>query len=242
MPATFRLNLLTDGDAPIKPAHLHAVISSCFDNAPGAHQHKSKPYAIGAVRIDRPHVAVDVSILTDDLAGTFVEWITGVVESGLRLGHNHLSLAPEGVGIVAMEAFDEMVELAQPAKHWKFHFVSPTTFRMGNATQPMPVAGSVFGGLRSRFNQFSPFPPLQVDFEEVNLTADQFDIRTLPNIEVRSRPVKAFVGDVRYSCFTKDDHSARALDVFARFATFAGVGAYTPFGMGCVNVTRRSQS
>lgn len=234
------LTFALGGEAPVRPSHLHAVIARAFDHTAAEHRAKSKPYALGQVSIAPGQVRAEVNVLDDTLSQRFIEWLVEFGATAGRFGANPIALDPDGgVQLVATDTYEDLAFSATPATRWTFEFLTPTTFRQGRyASQPLPVANSVFGGLRHRWELFGGTGRLDLNLDTLDITAEDFDISTVANVSVRDRPVRAFVGVVTYACFRPPEESAHSVDLLARFAEYCGVGAYTPFGMGCVRLRR----
>jgi CRISPR-associated endoribonuclease Cas6 len=123
----------------------------------------------------------------------------------------------------------------QPNYRMKFNFASPTTFRSGGYSQPVPLAGWLFGSLLDRWNAFSPVA-LSSDvrrFAEECVVLSRYQLRT------RAIPYKNIVqtgciGVAYYNILNRDRYWANILNLLAEFAFYSGVGYQTTVGLGQV--------
>lgn len=128
----------------------------------------------------------------------------------------------------------------EPAYRVPLRFASPTTFRSGGLSHPMPQPDFVFGSLLNRWNAFSPVQlPAEVRrFAAECVALSRYRLRT------RAVPFKAgvvqmgCVGRARYAVVRRDKYWASLLNLLAVFSFYSGVGYQTTVGLG---QTRRTQ-
>ena len=127
-----------------------------------------------------------------------------------------------------------------PSSRVELEFASPTTFRSGGRTLPMPLPDLVFGSLVEKWNSFSPVAVS----EEVRRFAEECLAISRYRLATRVVPAKSasvligFVGWCRYVALNRDRYWLSLLQLLADYAFYAGVGYQTTVGMGQV---RRKQ-
>jgi CRISPR-associated endoribonuclease Cas6 len=137
--------------------------------------------------------------------------------------------------LVGMSDYSRLFSLA-PTRRFAFRFLTPTTFRVGDANLPLPVPQSVFRGLWQKWNAFAP-PDLRMTHEvltaaEKCVLPNAFRLRTGVH-EMREGKIIGFLGDCSFELLGKvEEATTRAIAALSRFAFFAGVGAKTTMGLG----------
>ncbi len=108
------------------------------------------------------------------------------------------------------------------------NFLSPTSFKQSQNTQPFPLPELVFGNLLRRWNAFAPE---NLHFPEVawhGLTS-AYELKTHA-LKMEGGSEIGAQGSVRYRF--PDPDQAKIASILAHFAFFAGVGRKTAMGMG----------
>lgn len=124
-------------------------------------------------------------------------------------------------------------------RHLRFNFLTPTSFKKTGGQQiPFPLPELVFGSLRQRWGEFSPFAlPLDLPkFVEEHVTVVYHAIRTRTVSYERAERGRTvgFIGEVSYHIQSGDLVWLRMIHMLATFARFSGVGVRTTMGMGQV--------
>jgi CRISPR/Cas system endoribonuclease Cas6 (RAMP superfamily) len=129
--------------------------------------------------------------------------------------------------------WSELAEEAGPARTFRFEFVTPTAFRSGAATIPLPLPTLVFGHFRSRWNVFAPedLRP-HAPLGDMNLLLSHVDIATPGILRFKRATHVGFVGRCTIEARGCPEALRRSLDTLASIAPFSGTGAGTTFGMG----------
>ena len=123
-----------------------------------------------------------------------------------------------------------------PPRHLSFRFLTPATFRAGDANLPLPLPQSVFRGLWEKWNAFAP-PDLRMDREvltvaEKHVVPCAFRVRSAER-QVKQGKVVGFFGNCRYEILgDQSPEVAQALGALTNYAFYAGVGAKTTMGLG----------
>jgi CRISPR-associated endoribonuclease Cas6 len=123
-----------------------------------------------------------------------------------------------------------------PAPRIALRFVAPTAFKGRGQSLPLPLPGSVFGGLVDKWNAFASMQlaPDARRFAEECMALSQFRGRTrLIRAKDGGKQV-GFVGVAMFSATNKDRYWLGIMNVLADFAAYAGVGYQTTQGMGQV--------
>lgn len=119
-----------------------------------------------------------------------------------------------------------------------FRYLTPTSFRMGDANLPLPVPQSVYRGLWEKWNLFAP-EGLRMDREVLTAAEHQvlpasFKLQSAVH-KLKEGKVIGCKGVCRYEVLGNvNEATLRGICALTRFAFFAGVGAKTTAGMGQV--------
>jgi CRISPR-associated endoribonuclease Cas6 len=120
-------------------------------------------------------------------------------------------------------------------------FASPTAFKSGGMTVPVPMPGFVFGSLVERWNAFSPItlsPDMRRFGEEV-MAISHYNLRSVPVAQKDKGLRIGGIGDVTYRALSSDRYWIGVMHMLADFAPFSGVGVQTATGMGQVRKISR---
>jgi len=121
---------------------------------------------------------------------------------------------------------------SSPYATLRFH--SPTGFRSGGQTVPVPLPGLVFGSLVERWNAFAPVAVADEmrRFAEECLAISRYQLSTRA-LPAKGRPAQiGCVGWCRYTATHRDRYWLGVLQLLTEFAFYAGVGYQTAAGMG----------
>lgn len=134
---------------------------------------------------------------------------------------------------------------APAPSRWSFSFASPTAFRSGGKTMPIPLPDLLFGSLLDRWNAWSPvaLSPEARRFAAECVAVSNYHLRTRALPGKMEEPGKAVtqrgaVGRCDYAALNKDRYWLSALSVLAAFAFYSGAGYQTTQGMGMVRWLR----
>lgn len=110
-------------------------------------------------------------------------------------------------------------------------FAAPTTFHQGTRHMPLPLPELVFGSLIERWNAYAPRPaPAELADYAAALAISRHTLRS------RYRKYKgeatAFLGDCQYRALAPEPTLQAWLHLLGAYAFFAGVGAWTSYGLG----------
>jgi CRISPR-associated endoribonuclease Cas6 len=230
MPSRWEIPLPGAEPDSIRWEHLHAAISTWFDDNEDQHHDKVKPYTITPPRDGRPHPALEVGLLRDDLAPRIQDrWAPG---RRLRLGKTVIT-STTGPRLLAATSWDELGS-GHLDRAWCLRFATPVTFRRGNRFTPLPAPSPILGSLRRSWNTFAPTG----NSVALDLASDPVWVSDIDGhnevVPINGRTVSGFVGRLRLECDSPDP-TTRAVGTVLRLAPFAGVGAYTT---RCFGVTR----
>jgi CRISPR-associated endoribonuclease Cas6 len=224
-------------------------------------EHAQRPYTISAPRRMPTSSSSDsgqwmrITSISVDLSAVLLESILPGLKAGeiIRLAgvnaelvgamtENHPWAGQADFETLAHAAFDP--EAAPPLGH-SLEFVTPTVFHRAGMAIPLPIPTLVFGSLIRAWNIFSPVAlPIQMhDFVEKYVGVARHKITTqFVQFGTSERHI-GYVGTVRYiimplekTALSADEYRQRVqvIDMLARFAFYAGVGARTAVGMGQV--------
>ncbi|MFN8493511.1 MAG: CRISPR system precrRNA processing endoribonuclease RAMP protein Cas6 [Caldilineaceae bacterium] len=115
-------------------------------------------------------------------------------------------------------------------------FASPTAFKSGGMTVPVPLPNLVFGSLVERWNQFSPITlsPEMRRFGEEMVAISRYRLESRPVGGKQGGLRIGGVGQVTYTAVGGDRYWLGLLNMLADFALYSGVGVQTTTGMGQV--------
>jgi len=122
------------------------------------------------------------------------------------------------------------VARATPRRTFCFQFLTPTTFRSRNISQPLPLPGSVFGHYRARWSAFAPRDwQMAIDFHDAGLVTEDL-LGSIESFAERGRDYEhlwnGFVGRCTYRAHTAGRDGSTVL------APFCGTGSNTTKAWG----------
>lgn len=235
MPSRWWLPLQGTQPERVRLEHLHAAVSRWFDQTVEQHAAGAKPYAISPLARDTGSsgIGFEVATLTVGAEERFLERVAP--PATVRLGVQQAIL-----GQARLTSVESWSSLATPsgARSWKLEFVTPVTFRRGNRSSPLPVAGSVLRGLLHNWNSWSGMPVRNVTRQETDeIWVSDINGRS-ESIRVSEVRMSAFVGWV---CFRCDNQAvADLVDPLFRLAPYSGVGSAKTKGLGVTRLDQRS--
>lgn len=228
MPSRWRVTLPEIDPASVRLEHLHAVVCRWLDDGDDAHRAQAKPYSVSPPVATRDGTAVEVGLLTDKITHRFMQSVP--VGTRVRLGSawSTVRTAPQPVANIG---WDNLASGAD-ARAWCLRFLTPTTFRRGNAFTPSPALSAILGSLRRTWQDFAPtqLQPVVLDLSKDPVWLTDIDVASQV-VHVNQRVVSGFTGRLRFVCDGGDD-VCDAVDRLVQLAEFAGVGAYTTRGFG----------
>lgn len=214
----------------VRLAHLHAVVSTWFDDDAIAHAAPAKPFALSPLRLRNGRPGFEIAALTDSAAQRFDQ----VVRPGcrLRLG-GQIATIDDAPLLLASRSWNSM-SLDKVDRAWTLNFVTPTAFRQGRRSSPFPAPAAVLRGLAQRWDAFSPVPlcgsPADAAFQVwVSDIDGESEV-----LKIAGVTFSGFVGRVRYQC--DDSDAVRTVGPLFALAPLAGVGAATTKGLGTVRL------
>jgi CRISPR-associated endoribonuclease Cas6 len=240
---------------PFTTAILHRARA---DREPRARAATDRPGA-GQAMLPAGEMPIRITLLDDALyprvSQFFLQHLHGVPL--LRLGRSMLAVSrvmttPEsGEPWAGFARFDEL--LARASEHetaWDIQFVTPTTFKTGDAAMPLPAPRLCFQSWLNSWDEHAPLPFFQdkarrraflADVVEwgVSVTYDHLRLVQAPLYfdGARSRE-QGFVGTCRFMVKPSRIEPAhrKILATLAAYSYYAGTGRKTTMGMG---LTRR---
>ncbi|MGE5655216.1 MAG: CRISPR system precrRNA processing endoribonuclease RAMP protein Cas6 [Actinomycetota bacterium] len=137
----------------------------------------------------------------------------------------------EQVAILQASSYESLAEL-EAQKAITLEFLSPTSFKQGQAVQPFPLPDLVFNNLLRRWNAFAPSELQFPSFEWKGMTS-AYELKTHA-LKMKGGAEIGATGWVRYEFH--EEEQAKVATVLAHFALFSGVGRKTAMGMGQVRI------
>ena len=123
---------------------------------------------------------------------------------------------------------------SRPSHRVKLLFASPTAFRSGGKTLPLPLPGLVYGSLVETWNAFSPVA-VSADvrrFAEECLGISRYRLSTRAFSGKGESVQIGFVGQCQYTALRRDRYWLGVIQLLTDYALYAGVGYQTTGGMG----------
>lgn len=121
-----------------------------------------------------------------------------------------------------------------PSARAELEFVSPTAFRSGGHTLPVPLPALVYGSLVGKWNDFAPVAVSEEvrRFAEECLAISRYKLSTRVVAAKGASVQIGFVGHCRYVALNKDRYWLGLVQLLTDYAFYAGVGYQTTAGMG----------
>lgn len=230
MPSRWLVPLVDVDVDRVELTHVHAAISSWFDDTTVAHNADLKPYSISPLRRLGRGCGVEIGLLTDD-----AEWRlrrSAVPGMEVRFGRQFTTVAGEPL-LLRREQWADLADRTAD-RAWTVRFDTPASFRQGGRTSPWPAPAALLRGLGQRWERWSGLSPRDVSPQVTNAVwvtdlEGASDVVALGRGE-RQVHYSGFVGRIRYQC--DDDDAAAAVGPLFALADFTGVGSATAKGLG----------
>ncbi|MEO0241412.1 MAG: CRISPR system precrRNA processing endoribonuclease RAMP protein Cas6 [candidate division WOR-3 bacterium] len=253
MPIKFKIYLKLDlpkkkEEVVIQPDVLHGFFFSLLSSHLAGELHKPsryKPFSIWAPNLFKFNLAVEnqeenivpvtISLLKDDLFPVIVNQLYEA-QKKLFLGPYKVSLIKESYGIIKNDLYLSYEEILQtePKPYLSFLFLTPTTFKKGAITYPLPDPKVVFKGLIKKWNRFSPHR-IPVDLRsaiEEKLYIVFAKIRTHKISLSLGGFLIGFTGRVLYGGKTLTQEELKWINILGTFSNFSGIGKKTTMNFG----------
>jgi CRISPR-associated endoribonuclease Cas6 len=219
--------------------HVHAAFSRWFDHSRAEHHANDKPYALSPItRDERGTVGLEIATLSDVASGRLATALRD--RRPVRLGNQTRALGQ--ARLLVSESWASLSGHATDG-HWQLEFVTPTTFRSGDRSTPMPRVDTMLDGLSRAWSLWADhdLPGSERDWSA--LWVSDLDVRS---VVVRLRvkradgtmqeiTVSGALGEVTLRCDDRD--AAERVGPLLRLAAYSGVGGMTLKGLGVTRVT-----
>lgn len=233
----------------VRLEHVHAAFSRWFDRSPTEHAANDKPYTVSPLTRDaRGRVGVEIATLTAT-AGQRLHEATADGAT-VRLGNQ-----TRPVGALRHLLGHSWAQLAGKTTddRWRLEFLTPTTFRSGDRSSPLPQVETVMDALSRAWTAWSdtPLPAPAADAADVidcrtggwgAVWVSDLDLRSVTvSLRVRRRDatfqpltLSAALGSLTLRC---DEPAAAArAGPLLRLAAYCGIGGMTGKGFGVTRV------
>jgi CRISPR-associated endoribonuclease Cas6 len=153
----------------------------------------------------------------------------------LALGQQMFRVAQ--VAVAETVAFTDLLE-GPGGRQMSLRFVTPTAFRQGPGSLPLPLPRNVFDRPWQVWQRYAPaalqLPPDWLDWCEKNVFVRRHRIQTA-TMRIRGREqFTGFVGQVAFEALDDNDTYLRLWQALGRLACCCGTGHKTTMGMGAV--------
>ncbi len=217
---------------------VHAAFSRWFDDNDGDHEANEKPYAISPMTEYAGRVGVEIATLTASAAGR----VATREGSTIRLGNQ---IRPVGTPwLMHTASWDDLVE-RRPEREWTFELVTPTTFRSGDRSSPLPSVATILRGLYRSWSTWSTVPDADVGYDarlDTAVWVSDLDLRSaVVPLTVRGRkdtPVHLSGSLGRLALRCDDPATAARVTPLMHLAPYAGFGSMRGKGLGVVRLAR----
>lgn len=226
----------------VKLHHVHAAVSAWFDRNEAEHRSGTKPYALSPLGGEPGDIGLEVATLTDEATRRLVESTREGRQ--IRLGNQIREL--HGARLLHSESW-EALAARHDEREWRLEFATPTTFRSGDRSSPLPHPVTILRTLGRTWDAWSPIPRLtseppwtSVWVSDLDLQSQVLEIATQARSSDAQIPVtvSGCVGTLTMRC--DDPPIAAAAGPLLTLAAYAGVGSMTRKGLGVTRVTSRS--
>ena len=227
MPLVVELELSGPSKVRVPMKAPHAAIAARIDTAHHA--------AVKLFTIAPPHdicggVALRVGMLRDALAEDLAQSLER--DPTVRLGAHRFTYT--GLRVAEQMSWDEMQSVTDE-KRWNVEFRTPTTFRHRGRTSPWPDPTAIARSLVARWAGVHPDSSLRLD-PHLGRSVWVSDISGRSVVVAGpNSTVSGFLGRISY-VGDPADGSAALFELLLRFAKFAGIGSFTTFGFGQIDV------
>lgn len=228
MPSRWEVMLPGVDAATVKLEHVHAVVSGWFDADGDVHRAHHKPYSVSPAREADGGAVIELGLLDDGLVDRLATRAAPGVRVRLGSRWSRVASPPRQVAAAPWPA----LAVSGTASAWCLRFVTPTTFRRGNAFTPNPSLKAIVGSLRNSWKRSAPASvgPIELDLSRDPLWVTDVEVVSRV-VKVNDLIVSGFVGRLRFAC-DGGEEVATTVDRLIRLAPFAGVGAHTTRGFG----------
>ena len=248
MPSRYFVPIHRVDPARVRLEHVHAAVSNWFDTSPAEHAANEKPYTVSPMTQRGAETGVEVTVLTVH-ALTLLQRACRPSQQ-VRLGNQSRPLGrPQ---LLHSTDWADLVK-ANRKSRWTLEFLTPTTFRNGNRSSPLPCLTTILTGLACSWNTWSKLPPL--------LTAPRWDTVWVSDLDLRSTlltitrlkvdqstgtssriptQLSGVLGTMTVRC--DDTPTAAMIDPLFALAPYAGVGSMRSTGLGQTRLFLSPQS
>ena len=236
--------------ARVKLEFVHGAFSGWFDRSEAEHNAGDKPYAVSPPSRRDGHVGVEIGLLNDLAHQRFSEVTQQPTE--VRLGNQkRLTAKPR---LVQQASWKEL-SIPTRSREWTLHLLTPTTFRSGSRSSPLPSVETIVAGLRRAWLMWCDEPaliPLPEDVRapayrrlwvcDLDLTSTVTELTiTRPSGGRETVQMSGCTGSITFRA--DDDRTAAWAGPLLRLAEYCGVGSMRAKGFGVAELeTHNSRS
>lgn len=217
---------------------VHAAFSGWFDRTPEEHAANDKPHTVSPLTDYRGRIGVEIATLTDDTDARL--WETVERAPQVRLGNQWRTV---GKPVRLQHATWRDLATAGTERQWELEFVTPTTFRSGDRSSPLPTVPTIMSGLARSWNRWSgldPRPTAPAGFSSV-WVSDLDLTSTMLQLQIgggrgasQTVNLSCCLGKLTLRC--DDPEAAAHFAPLIRLAAYAGVGSMRGKGLGVTRV------
>jgi len=248
MPSTWEIAFSLAQPQYVHPSGVHAFLARVFNEGTEHKVNQPKPYSLVQIRTVPDHAIVTLSFIDDRLAMDLEETVApgmSAVFGRQSAGSGEVAEVPR---LITHSSWDGLIRIDTPDA-WALELQTPTCFRRGNASTPWPSPEHILESLARSWRQGSrselPFALPAVSSILVRWVELHSQV-----VKASPKPMKGSTGRLEWEWaphpkYAPDREGAAAVTSLLALAEFAGVGAYTQFGLGRVlvfpleRVTRR---
>ncbi|AXH95956.1 CRISPR system precrRNA processing endoribonuclease RAMP protein Cas6 [Ornithinimicrobium avium] len=220
----------------VRIEHVHAAISRWFDRSLAEHHSGSKPYTISPPATDdEGRSGIELSVLSDEAHRRFFQGAE--VGAAIRLGHQQ-----GAIGMPISMHRHSWADMAQSvvARAWNVDLITPTTFRNGDRSSPLPNVRTIMTSLSQSWATWGATPAPDsltatrgtwVSGLELSSTSVSFPVN-----QRGKRTIAEVVGSLGTLQLMATEEAARATGPLLQWAAYTGLGGMTRRGLGMVRI------
>lgn len=208
------------------------------------HRHPSpKPFSMAPYFVledSRGYLAgVRYAVLTEEAATFLFEAWRQMYHTRQRLNLGRYQVfTVSHVECIHAGSYADMARL-EPKREMALSFLSPTAFKQGPGSLPLPLPGNVFSWPLRVWQSYAPMVLLAIpddwlDWCKQNVFVTEHIIQTGTVAITRQERFTGFTGQVIFAAYDGPPYYLRVWQALGALAAFSGVGHKTTMGLGAV--------
>ncbi len=231
MPSRWFVPILGIDPHRVRLEFVHGAFSGWFDRTAAEHTAGDKPYAVSPLTSHRGQVGVQVGLLSDVAHQRFKNATS--TPTTVRLGNQIREIGQPGP--LRQATWTELArEITE--RQWTLDLVTPTTFRSGDRSSPLPAVETIISGLVRSWHLWCNQPdliPLPTSTQVRSLWMSDLDLTTeYVDVTINGRSIRFRGALGSITLRADDDDTARWAGPLLNYAAYAGLGSMRAKGLG----------